>query len=1696
MKYDNDCTQMIVTVLGMHRSGTSLVTRLLNLMGVFLGSADDLMPASEHNERGYWEHTAIVSLNDEILHRCGGNWYQPPKLVDGWAFDPDLTSLRQSARSLVSETFGNQPIWGWKDPRTCLTLPFWKTVVLPTHIVICLRNPLEVANSFQKSQNISFDHASHLWLTYVSSSLRCSQGINRFALFYEDLMQNPRQYIVQLAHFIGRSDLVDDEQFMETALQEVSNELRHYCFSYTDVIDNSNLHFAVRSLYAALRGAVAVTHGEQSIDLHALSLFGIQSERFLHDQHKLIEERNELRYALEVSEQRLAEVSARYEGELAEREQRLAEVSARYEGELAEREQRLAEVSARYEGELAEREQRLAEVSARYEGELAEREQRLAEVSARYEGELAEREQRLAEVSARYEGELAEREQRLQDIETKLIAIQSSVSWSVVRRLQQARLMIAPVGSWRDRLVRLGIRILKAWRRNGFSAFIRRLLGIVYDDDLHWAIDTSIPDTLAVGHGNVLVLSGWCFHRRKKIAHIQVLVNDEPHPVNVIHMPRWDVYATFFPGQDPNGHSLRSGFTAFVPFAKQLAPGLARLSLRVTLRDRRSYLRPISTVQLIAQNPQPLLSLPIRAIASQDCPRVAICMTTYNPPIELFARQIESIRNQTHTNWVCLISDDHSDPKIFEQILAITSQDERFVVVRNDTNLGFYRNFERCLQLVPKEVSFVALCDQDDFWHPDKLETLIAHFEPHTTLVYSDMNIVDEQGRIISPTYWKVRPNNHTNLASLLIANTVTGAAAMFPRTLLNDLLPFPNLLGGMFHDHWIGAMALALGEIKYVNRPLYNYVQHGNNVVGHHVPPAPLRQLYGLIAGLLAIVFRKPGYWEILGQWNNIYRFDVQRVQMIAQIISLRGNERIAYDKRQTLQRFLNIDTSLSNLLWLVVRGLARNLFRQSETMGNEFYFARGILWRYFENFRGWWWKLRRVPVRIDAGIGATLPTTETSIPPSADYGWAGLESTAHIRAKIAPLTLKQSTSAPRRVNLLVPSIDLQHFFAGYITKFNLALRLARRGHRVRVVTVDPSDVLPPNWRQQLQAYQGLEDLFDHVELVNASDRSIPLIVNRDDVFIATTWWTAHIAHKAVRELGKQRFLYLIQEFETFTFPMGAYAALADETYTYPHFAIFSTEFLRDYFRQRQLGVFSQQERESGEQLSLAFQNAITSVGSISKSQIANRKPRRLLFYARPEPHAARNMFDLGILALGKAIEEGFFADDWEFNGIGTVGTSQSIPLPLGKRMMLLPRQSQAAYCEILRSHDIGLSLMYTPHPSLVPIEMASAGMLVVTNTFANKTSERLQEISTNIIAVEPTLKGILYGLREAVDRVNDYDHRVKGANVNWSTNWNLSFNDSVLAQIDVFIDRAITPYCPTIPEIVPPRCQIFYNRSSYEAYRQQHLDEMELVLQPPEHGYCPVCRKEVQFLLCPGVGFKHKQSGTFYPNLREGFICSCCRLNGRQRFLYIVVRHLIEVKPPTKPYIAERVTTLYVQLQELIPNLAGSEYLGADKRPGESYPIAGNHGMTTYVEHQDLTNLSFPDQSKDLVITADVLEHVPDCRQALNEIYRVLVDGGVLLSSIPFSDSRDVTIVRARLNADGTIEHLLPPEIHGNPLDASGSLAFYSYGWDVLDMLKQTGFSDAAVIYLFDQQWGFMHSNSPDPDHFLGPMLFVAIK
>jgi hypothetical protein len=123
---------------------------------------------------------------------------------------------------------------------------------------------------------------------------------------------------------------------------------------------------------------------------------------------------------------------------------------------------------------------------------------------------------------------------------------------------------------------------------------------------------------------------------------------------------------------------------------------------------------------------------------------------------------------------------------------------------------------------------------------------------------------------------------------------------------------------------------------------------------------------------------------------------------------------------------------------------------------------------------------------------------------------------------------------------------------------------------------------------------------------------------------------------------------------------------------------------------------------------------------------------------------------------------------------------------------MRLWPRQSQAEYRGLLRRHDLGLSLMYTPHPSLVPIEMASAGMLVVTNTFGIKTADRLAAISRNLIAVEPTVSGVARGLRHAAEAIGDYGRRLAGSRVKWSTSWEDSFTEGVMKRIVEFVTAA----------------------------------------------------------------------------------------------------------------------------------------------------------------------------------------------------------------------------------------------------------------------------------------------------------------
>ena len=385
-------------------------------------------------------------------------------------------------------------------------------------------------------------------------------------------------------------------------------------------------------------------------------------------------------------------------------------------------------------------------------------------------------------------------------------------------------------------------------------------------------------------------------------------------------------------------------------------------------------------------------------------------------------------------------------------------------------------------------------------------------------------------------------------------------------------------------------------------------------------------------------------------------------------------------------------------------------------------------------------------------------------------------------IEDKIAPLVLDIDTAAPVRINLLIPEIDARTFFGGYIAKFNLAQKLIEQGYRVRLVLLDPCKVDEVAWREMVSQYAGIEAIFDQVEYAYHYDRSKALTVSPDDRIIATTWWTAYVAHEMAQALGVDKFLYLIQEYEPFTFAMGSYFAIAAESYKFPHRALFSSPQLRDYFEQKKIGIFGEPWGDKNE--AAPIENAILKFDAEDLLQNRVEKQYKLLFYARPEAHAARNMFEIAYLALSRAIEAGNFDNaKWEFHGIGS--SHGDIPLPKGHSLKMLGKFGLKEYKQRLMEYDLGLSLMYTPHPSLLPLEMAAAGMWVVSNECENKTADVLAKISSNLIAAKPTIEGVSEKISWAAGQCADHSSRLAGAKVNWASNWDDVFDEQSLSNI-----------------------------------------------------------------------------------------------------------------------------------------------------------------------------------------------------------------------------------------------------------------------------------------------------------------------
>ena len=468
------------------------------------------------------------------------------------------------------------------------------------------------------------------------------------------------------------------------------------------------------------------------------------------------------------------------------------------------------------------------------------------------------------------------------------------------------------------------------------------------------------PPSLAPGEGTPLLVGGWCRSTvgSPSIKKIEISVDGYRSKPMSFGLPRKDVYRqALAEGAEPDQAmaAFKSGFAAIAEVPAGAAGRTVPVEVIGISPSGDEASAPLGELALMS-NPEPGEEVPWQE--GEAGPRIAICMATYSPDPTKFSRQIDSLKAQTHRNWFCLISDDQSSPESLELIGRTIGGDPRFKISPASGRLGFYSNFERALEMVPDSAELIALSDQDDRWEPDKLSALIQAVSPEgTTLAYSNSRVVAEDGRVIHPSYWSLgRHNNHANLGSLIVANTITGAASIFKPEVLRLALPFPHTPVNCFHDHWIACVALALGKIAYVDRPLYDYVQHEEAVIGFDQAQSGLNAGRSRPISSFRATLRDTASSDSIDPAEATairlstpamdYYFGSTRMSVLAAALRMRCGDHLTGAKRRMVDRLETVDQNSLSFAYLLARRFRRFVGR-NETTDIERTRAKGLLWR-----------------------------------------------------------------------------------------------------------------------------------------------------------------------------------------------------------------------------------------------------------------------------------------------------------------------------------------------------------------------------------------------------------------------------------------------------------------------------------------------------------------------------------------------------------------------------------------------------------------------------------------------------------------------------------------------------------------------------------------------------------------------------
>lgn len=229
---------MPVLITGMHRSGTSMIARLLNLCGLYLGEPNEMLPAQPDNPRGFWEHWCFQQIDKSIINSFGRDdvktGHLPLLMTEDWEKDTRLDTTYLWARRLVHSMNHSADNWGFKDPRASILLPFWYQMIPDLKVIICLRHPLDVAASLMKRDDIDEEECLDIWYAYNRMLLDTAKDYimtsydRYFVVAKHSHAWNPAQWleIRRLCRFSGLGEgPVSPDSF---AADEIKPNLRHH----------------------------------------------------------------------------------------------------------------------------------------------------------------------------------------------------------------------------------------------------------------------------------------------------------------------------------------------------------------------------------------------------------------------------------------------------------------------------------------------------------------------------------------------------------------------------------------------------------------------------------------------------------------------------------------------------------------------------------------------------------------------------------------------------------------------------------------------------------------------------------------------------------------------------------------------------------------------------------------------------------------------------------------------------------------------------------------------------------------------------------------------------------------------------------------------------------------------------------------------------------------------------------------------------------------------------------------------------------------------------------------------------------------------------------------------------------------------------------------------------------------------------